>query len=175
MTEITETGCCPRFDPKPWDEKTFEWENKKFIRGKVKTFMYMPLNFGGAISKLMKMVEGSSAKTPDSLCLSDHTSKWNMDIYLAVDKEIVGAENVALSGKFLSKVYEGDFREIGKWGDDFKKYLASKDLKIKSSANSGREPSTGSGREKWYMWYTTCPKCAKVYGKNYVVTIAELA
>jgi len=24
------------------------------------------------------------------------------------------------------------------------------------------------------MWYTTCPKCAKVYGKNYVVTIAEV-
>jgi len=24
------------------------------------------------------------------------------------------------------------------------------------------------------MWYTTCPKCAKKYGKNYVVIIAEV-
>jgi hypothetical protein len=28
--------------------------------------------------------------------------------------------------------------------------------------------------KKWYMWYTTCPKCAKKYGKNYVVVIAEI-
>lgn len=25
-----------------------------------------------------------------------------------------------------------------------------------------------------YMWYTTCPKCAKKYGKNYVVVIGEI-
>jgi hypothetical protein len=24
------------------------------------------------------------------------------------------------------------------------------------------------------MWYTTCPKCAKKYGKNYVVILAEI-
>ena len=27
--------------------------------------------------------------------------------------------------------------------------------------------------EVWFF-YTTCPKCAKVYGKNYVVGIAEV-
>jgi hypothetical protein len=27
--------------------------------------------------------------------------------------------------------------------------------------------------KKWYMWYTTCPKCAKKYGKNYVAILAE--
>ena len=26
-----------------------------------------------------------------------------------------------------------------------------------------------------YMFFTTCPKCAKHYGKNYVVAVAELA
>jgi hypothetical protein len=25
-----------------------------------------------------------------------------------------------------------------------------------------------------YMWYTTCPKCAKKYGKNYVTIIAQI-
>jgi hypothetical protein len=24
------------------------------------------------------------------------------------------------------------------------------------------------------MWYTTCPKCAQKYGKNYVVIIAQV-
>lgn len=153
-----ETGCCPKFDPKPWDGKEFEWKDKQFIKGRVRTFMFIPLNFGGVISKMMKQIEADGAKCVDNIALSDHTSKWNMDIYLAVDKEIPGAENVTLSGKYLSKVYEGDFKETGKWSEDFKKYAANKDLNIK----------------KWYMWYTTCPKCAKAYGKNYVVILGQI-
>jgi hypothetical protein len=27
---------------------------------------------------------------------------------------------------------------------------------------------------KWFMWYTTCPKCAEKYGKNYVVIVAKV-
>ena len=32
----------------------------------------------------------------------------------------------------------------------------------------------GMNIKKWFMWYTTCPKCAKKYGKNYVVVIGEI-
>lgn len=153
---MKEEICCPKFDPKPWNEKIFEWKNKKFVRAKVFTLFFMPINFGAVISKLMQKVGKNISK--DLVSLSDHTSKWNMDIYVAVDKEIEGVENVTLSGKYLSKVYEGDFKETGKWCEDYKKYVESKKMKIK----------------KWYMWYTTCPKCAKKYGKNYVVIIDEV-
>ena len=81
-----------------------------------------------------------------------------MDIYLAVDKEMPGADNITLSGKFLSKVYEGDFKETGKWCKDFENYAKDKGYAIK----------------KWYMWYTACPKCAKKYGKNYTVIIGQI-
>jgi len=148
--------CCPKFDPKPWDEKIFEWKGKKFIKGSVFTFFYMPINFGPVISRLMKKIGKNISK--DMMCLSDYTSKWNMDIYVSVDKEVKGAENVVLNGKYLSKVYEGNFNDTDKWCEDYKKYAKTKNLKI----------------EKWYMWYTTCPKCAKKYGKNYVVIIDEV-
>jgi len=151
--------CCPKFDPTPWDGKTFQWENKRFIKAKVFTLFFMPINFGAVVKKLMAKIEKAGAKTPDWMGLSDHTSKWNMDLYLAVDREIPNAENVTLSGKFFSKVYEGDFKETGKWCKDFESYVKSKGMEIK----------------KWYMWYTTCPKCAKKYGKNYVVIIAQVA
>jgi hypothetical protein len=150
--------CCPEFNPVPWDNKIFDWQNKKFIKGNVCTFFYMPLNFGSVISKMTKQVEKAGAQTADCLCLSDHTSKWNMDLYLAVDKEIADGENTTLSGKFFSKVYEGNFKETGKWTKEFESLTANKSLKIK----------------KMYMWYTTCPKCAKKYGKNYVVIIAQI-
>ncbi len=41
----------------------------------------------------------------DNLCLSDHTSRCNMDIYVAVDRDIPDMQNVRLNGKFFSKVY----------------------------------------------------------------------
>ncbi len=150
--------CCPKFDPVPWDGKVLEWGNKKFIKGKVFTLFFMPVNFGSVIVKLMAKVKDAGAGTPENLCLSDHTSKWNMDLYLAVDKEIPRAENVVLSGRFFSKVYEGDFKETGKWCRDFENIAKERGMKI----------------EKWYMWYTTCPKCAKKYGKNYTVVIGKI-
>lgn len=158
-TKQNDKECCPKFDPQPWEDKMFDWENKRFIRGKVCTFLFIPLNFGSVITRLMKKVETNNASVPDYLCLSDHPSKWSMDIFLAVDKEIPNADNCTLSGKFMSKVYEGDFSKTNEWCKDFE--IASK--------------NKGFGVEKWYMWYTSCPKCAKKYGKNYVVIIAQIA
>lgn len=158
MTTKDETICCPKFDPAPWNDKVFEWDNKKFIKDKVCTFFYMPLNFGAAIKRLDSKVTKANATMPDWLCLSDHTSKWNMDVYLAVDKDIPEAENKTLNGKYFSKVYEGPFKDTGKWGKDFDEAVKSKGLKV----------------NKLYMWYTTCPKCAKKYGKNYVVFVGQV-
>ncbi|MFA5330292.1 MAG: hydrolase [Prolixibacteraceae bacterium] len=150
--------CCPPFEPILWDDKMFSWNNKLFIKVKVCTIFYMPLNFGSVMKRLDKKLTEAGATMPDNLGLSDHTSKWNMDLYLAVDKEIHGAKNTAISGNFFSKVYEGPFRDTEKWTKDFEILVQSK----------------GSAIKKWYMWYTTCPKCAKKYGKNYVVIIGQV-
>ncbi|MEI6627571.1 MAG: hydrolase, partial [bacterium] len=48
--------------------------------------------------------------------------------------------------------------DTGKWCKDFDVYAKSKKLVI----------------DKLYMWYTTCPKCAKKYGKNYVVIVGKI-
>jgi hypothetical protein len=81
-----------------------------------------------------------------------------MDIYLEVDKDVPGLENTNLSGKFFTRVYEGSFNETGKWCKDYEEEAKAKGMNIK----------------KWYMWYTTCPKCAKKYGKNYVVIVGQV-
>ena len=158
MEPKKEFECCPPFDPIPWEDKTVVWENKKFIKDKVMTFFYMPLNFGQVMKKISKKLEQSGAEVPDYLALSEHTSKWKMDIYVAVDKEVEGAENVTLSGTFYSKVYEGPFSDTGKWCKNYDETVKTKGLSI----------------HKEYMWYTTCPKCAKKYGKNYTVIISSI-
>jgi hypothetical protein len=158
MTGTPDTSqiCCPRFDPEPWDDKIVTWENKKFIKDHVRTIFYMPLNFGKAMKRLNEKVESAGAAMPDWLCLSDHTSAWNMDLYLAVDKEVPGTENVSLTGRYYCKVYEGPFKNTGRWSEHFKSLVKAK----------------GLTQKKFYLWYTTCPKCARKYGKNYVVLVA---
>jgi hypothetical protein len=156
MSENNEE-CCPKFDPTPWEDKSFEWTDKKFIKDKVCTFFYMPLNFGSVMKRIDKSVRSAEAVTPEFMCLSDHTSKWNMDIFCEVTKDVPGAENTTLSGKFYSKVYDGPFKETGNWMKDYIAAAKAKGLDI----------------EKYYMWYTTCPKCAKKYGHNYTVVIGK--
>jgi len=150
--------CCPRLIPEDWENRTFEWEDKIFLKAKVLTFMYIPLNFGHVMTKLMRKLEKENVSSPDNLCLSEHTSKWNMNLYLAIDKEMAGEKIAKLNGKFLSKVYEGQFQETQKWFDDFNTYAKDNSYDI----------------QKTYMWYTTCPKCAKKYGKNYTVIFGKI-
>ncbi|MCW0482798.1 hydrolase [Gaoshiqia sediminis] len=157
--ETNSDVCCPPFDPAPWDDRVLEWKHKMFIRDKVFTLFYMPMNFAKVIKRLYKKVQTAQTAVPENLCLSDHTSKWNMDLYLAVGKPVKGAKNISLSGHFYSKVYEGPYKNTQQWCDDYKKLAEQKGLEIK----------------KWYMWYTTCPKCAKKYGKNYVVILCHVS
>jgi hypothetical protein len=159
MNQTTETQeCCPKFDPTPWDDKLLTWEKKRFIKEKVRTFFFMPLNFTAVMKRVITRLQETDTTMPEALCLSDHTSRWNMDIYVGVDKEVKGAENTQLSGNFYSKVYEGSFKETGNWCKDFEAQAKTKGLAVKH----------------WYMWYTTCPKCAKKYGKNYVVIVGQV-
>jgi hypothetical protein len=158
MKPKEEAECCPPFDPIPWDDKLINWENKKFVKDKVCTAFFMPLNFGAVMRRLDAKVRSAGAVFVDNLGLSDHTSRWNMDLWLAVDKDVPGIENTTLSGKFFSKVYEGSYQNTGEWCKDYEAKAKAMGLTIK----------------KWYMWYTTCPKCAKKYGKNYTVILGQV-
>jgi len=60
-----EPECCPKFDPIPWDDKSFDWANKKFIKDKVFTMFYMPLNFGGVMKRLDAKLTKAGATMPD--------------------------------------------------------------------------------------------------------------
>ncbi|MEI6276229.1 MAG: hydrolase [Prolixibacteraceae bacterium] len=158
MKTTNEPICCPKFDPIPWDNVNFEWNDKLFVKGSVCTFFYMPVNFGSVMIKLDKAISRAGADWSQGLCLSDITSKWNMDLYIHVDKPVPGLESKIFTGKFYSKVYEGPFKDTGKWFNDFNRLLIEKGYKD----------------AKIYTWYTTCPKCAKKYGKNYVVMVAKV-
>jgi len=82
LNEKGETGCCSKFDPKPWDEKTFEWRDKLFVKDSVSSFLHIPLNMGKKITKNMSLIEKAQAQEDYQLMLSDERSSWGSDIYI---------------------------------------------------------------------------------------------
>ena len=149
--------CCPRFNPDPWDEKEIEWEDKKFVKDRVRSIFHIPINFGSVMKRNVELIEAADAKPEEMVVLSDENSLWGADVYIGVTKDVPSARMATISGTFLSKVFEGSYSKMKQWIDEMKQYVASEDKKLK----------------KLYFYYTTCPKCAKKYGKNYVVLLAK--
>ncbi len=158
MANENAVECCPRFDPGPWDEKELSWKDRKFVKDRVRSFLHIPLNFGSVMVRNMKRIEATGAKSEEMIVLSDENSLWGADVYISVSKEVPNAANVTISGTFLSKVFEGPYQQVHKWIEETKSFVASRGRQIR----------------KLYCYYTTCPKCARIYGHNYIVAFAEV-
>lgn len=59
-----EKVCCPKFGPTLWDGKTFEWNNKQFIKERVRTLFYVPMNFGGVMKRVYENTKKSGKLLP---------------------------------------------------------------------------------------------------------------
>lgn len=159
---FTSTGCCEPFDPTPWEDKEITWQDKPFVKDHVTSLFHIPLNMGAKITKNMALIEKAGAKAPYQLMLTDETSLWGCEIYIDVNPPaggVAGAQMATLSGTFLTKVFEGPYQNVGKWAEEMNEYVHSRGKELK----------------KIYFSYTTCPKCAKAYGKNYVVLFAQVS
>jgi hypothetical protein len=159
MPETTnDQECCPKFNPEPWIDKEISWEEKRFVKDRVRSFFHIPLNFGGVMRRNMALIEAADAKPAEMIVLSDESSLWGADVYIDVTGEVPGAQTTTISGTFLSKVYEGPYSSMRSWMQDMSQHVAGQGKKL----------------EKIYTYYTTCPKCAKKHGKNYVVLMAQV-
>ena len=158
MNTQHETGCCPRFDPESWEGKQVTWNHKLFVKDRVASVFHIPLNFGKVIRRNLEKIEPQKAMEEPALVLSDENSLWGSDLYIAVTKDVPGTQMTVLSGTFCAKVYEGPFQNAGHWHEHMLSQMKSEGRTVK----------------KVYFFYTTCPKCAKAYGKNYVVVLAQV-
>jgi hypothetical protein len=156
---IEPTGCCPPFDPSPYEDAEIRWDGKRFVKDHVTSFLHVPLDMGKRVTRNMTRIAAAGAEAKTQLMLTDERSAFGSDIYIAVDGEVPDAEMATLSGTFRTRVYDGPFRDAGKWTEDMKDWLESE----------------GERLEHLYFAYTTCPACARAYGHNYVVLFAQVA
>jgi len=162
MKNNSETQCCPRFDPEPWQDKEIEWQDELFVRDTMMQFMHTPLPgaFGKTVARMWRKIEdaGATPDTGDFIMLATESSPWKGEVYINVAKEVPKAENVKLSGTYVTKVFDGPYNAVPKWIKEIDEYVSLKGKTVK----------------RCYFYYTACPKCARIYGHNYVVAFAEV-
>ena len=154
----TKTGCCALLDVDAWDGREITWNDKLFVRDRVRALLHVPLNYGAVMKRNLGAIEDAAAYPQNPIWLTDNASSWRAEIYSAVDRELPGANVERLSGTFLAKVFEGPYRQAGQWMRQMREFVRERGKEV----------------EKIYFFYTACPRCAKRFGKNYVVLLARV-
>ena len=153
------TGCCPRFNPEGWDDRKLHFDGKLFVRAKTRSVDHVPTDMGPVFERTFAEIEKAGAYDPSNvIVLSRDVSASEGELFFAVSKPVPGLDVVRWSGDYVTKLFEGPYEKAPSWAQRF-----TADLE-----EHGHEVG------KMYFFYTTCPKCAEVYGKNYIVAVAEL-
>lgn len=162
MNESKSDVCCPEFNPEPWDKKFHEWKDKPFLVRTIPQFLHMPLPgfYRHAIAGMCKEAEreGITQKPEDFLLLAYDPSPWKSVLYLSITASKPGMPVETLSGTFASMAFDGSYNAVPSFIEAMDKWLAI----------------SGKKAKKYYFYFTTCPKCAKKYGHNYIVALAEI-
>jgi hypothetical protein len=156
---VNTTGCCPRFNPEGWDGAELHFRDKPFLRAETLSAMHIPLNMGKVFSRVQGHIDNAAATDPEQvIVLSRDLSAFKGEHLFAVTKDVPEEEMTRLSGDYVTRVFEGPYSKGKDWHEEMKALSTSR----------------GKSDGKIWFFYTTCPKCAKAYGKNYVVGLAEV-
>jgi len=153
--------CCPEFSVEKWDKKSVKWENKLFLIESMPALFHIPFPpmIGKKVMKMHTLAQNAEATIPDkseALILFRDPSAFRSEIYYAVTKEVVGANNTTVSGSFVAGVFDGPYNSIPKHIKEMGDYLKEK----------------GQAARDYYVHYAYCPKCAKERGRNYMILFA---
>lgn len=155
--------CCPKFIPEKWDHKTHHWDHKPFVKETIPTLFHLPLPsmIGKKVAKMWKLIEAAKkaeANAEDTLLLFRDPSAFKSELYLSTTGSVPTANNVDISGAFISKIFDGPYNAIPKFIKQMNEYLDTQDKKAKD----------------YYIHYAYCPKCAEKYGHNYLIIFAQI-
>ena len=154
------TGCCARFHPEGWDEQELHFTGKLFVRAVTTSILHVPVNMGSVFARVHKAIADAKARDAmQFIVLSRELSPWQAEHFFAVTHDVPGEDMARLSGDYRTRVFEGAYKDMPKWNADMEAHVLALGHKV----------------EKTYFFYTSCPKCAKAYGKNYVVAVAQYA
>ena len=159
MNNETKDQCCKEFNPDSLDGKEINLNGRKFLKKRYACFFHVPINIGQVMKQTCAIASEAQAMPEDALWLCDENSPWGADLYLEINKDLPGQITSSLDGIYLCKIFDGPYKEMPKWIEEMKEFVEKK----------------GKKTDKILAYYTTCPKCSKKYGHNYVGLLAKIS
>lgn len=141
------SSCCKILSSTEWDRKEVIWRDKPFYKTRYRSFFHIPLNIGKKIVESIGKIE-EAGLAAEQMMLSRHSTMWGADLLIPIKNKTDIFEIELISGRFLTRLFEGHYGDIGKWIKEMRKYCLEKGFKS----------------EELIFWYATCPKCAKSRG-----------
>lgn len=158
LSDVSETGCCKKFNPAKWNDKIVSLD-LLFLKDHVFALFHIPINFGNVLKKNISKLSKYEAHSKDPMILYECLSPFKAALFLSTEKQIPESNMVSLKGEFLSRVFEGDYKNIGTWNRQMRQIAHERSKQVK----------------RMFVYYTTCPRCAQYYGKNYIVLLAQVS
>jgi hypothetical protein len=150
--------CCPPFDPVAWDRLDLTFDAKRFVRVRTRSLFHIPLNMSPVFAAAWAKIKAAGAEDAQFAILSDDSSMWRGEHFFPVTKDVPGLETVFLSGRFVTRVFDGPYRDAYIWVGEMREDIAL----------------TGRRMGRLFFYYTSCPACAERRGHNYAVGIGEV-
>ncbi len=89
---------------------------------------------GSMYPKTMNAIEAAQALDMDQvIVLSYDPSAWCGEHYFSVTKAVPGQEMVQITGDFLTKVFEGPYKNAPKWEKEMDVFVKSKGKQVKKA------------------------------------------
>lgn len=153
------TGCCPRFHPERWDEQVLHFEQRLFARAMSRNVKHVPQDLALAYADAASAIEKARAwEEQQLLVLNRMVTARDAEHLFLVGRNVPGLQMVRLDGEYRTRLFEGDYQQVPHWQAEFEEDLAAR----------------GMPADRVYFHYTSCPKCAEAYGRNYVVAVAKM-
>lgn len=150
--------CCKRLSPEEWDKKEIVWRDKPFFRSHYHAFFHVPINIGQKIIKGTAKVK-EAGLLAENMVLVKNDGLFGADLLIPIAGKTNQFEIELITGKFLTRLFEGHYGDMRRWLKETKQYCQEK----------------GFSPKEFIFFYATCPKCAKKYGdKVQVVVLARV-
>ncbi len=151
---------CPLFNPEPWNNTEVSFKGKLFVKDNVFSIAHIPFGMEKVMTRIDNVITATDAKPKTTtINLSDSESFWSTTIFVEATKVVPGEEMTEFDGTYYSRVYEGPYKDAGKWVKDMNGWLNE----------SGKE------NKGLLFYYPICPECTKeLYGHQITVLLAKL-
>ena len=112
-------NCCPRFNPEGWDDQELHFRDKLFVKARTSSIFHIPLNMGSVFPRTFEAIDKADAQNMEQfIVLSHDPSAWRGEHYFSVSRDVPGQQMTYITGDFVTKVFEGPYKNVPKWEND---------------------------------------------------------